>query len=467
MILLLAFVLQAQDRLPVPPEADQAQAAKVVRDVFSAEFAKTAPADRVLLARKLLGQTEQTKDDPATRYVLLREARDLANQAGDLALALEAIDGLCKVYAVEAGPLRAGALAAAAKGARMPEECRIFAQEAIKMAAAACAADDYESAEKALATGAPLARKSQDAGLASRMAAKTKETNDLKSKFAALKKARETLASTPDDGPANFAVGRYLCFQKGDWAGGLPLLAKGTDPALKGLAEQELAKPPEPSTQLALADAWWDTAEKDASVKDAIRDHANLWYSQALPKLSGLLKSKAQKRMLEFTAARLARGDWVDCTDFKHFKHNVHAQNPVVINTRVGFQNTTRFEDFPKGEFDAVTMHLKLDLTPKARIYVMLDSDTVAAFVSAGTGTFGWAKRDSLRSNWSPAVEDKCEHPDDCTLTIVAAAGEYILYCDNQERGRVPATRATISELTFNNHSGDVTIERLKFRRIP
>ncbi|MBI3877243.1 MAG: hypothetical protein HY300_15015, partial [Verrucomicrobia bacterium] len=44
------------------------------------------------------------------------------------------------------------------------------------------------------------------------------------------------LAITPDDPGANLAVGQFLCFVKGDWESGLPLLAKSDDNVLKTLA---------------------------------------------------------------------------------------------------------------------------------------------------------------------------------------------------------------------------------------
>jgi hypothetical protein len=72
---------QETEKTPLPSDADQAQALKLVKDVFKTELSKSSPADRRLLARKMLEQSRETKDDPATKYVLLREGRELANQA--------------------------------------------------------------------------------------------------------------------------------------------------------------------------------------------------------------------------------------------------------------------------------------------------------------------------------------------------------------------------------------------------
>jgi hypothetical protein len=464
-ILFCFGALAAQDRLAVPSEADQAGALKVIRDVYGAEFSKTSPVERRVLAQKLLAQCEGAGDNPAVRYVLLREARELANLAGDLAISLRAIESLCKVFAVDPGGLRAAALAAAVKAARAPDEYQSLAVSALKIATLACAADDYESAEKALSIGSQLARKAQDVPLTNRLGAKSKETGDLKARFAVVKKARETLASTPEDGPANLTVGGYLCLQKGEWAGGLPLLAKGADPALRSAAELDLAGPADSGAQLAVGDAWWEAAEKDPASKDALRERAAFWYARGLPKVSGLLNAKAQKRAAEATATKLARGDWVDCSDYSHFKNNVHRGNPVVINTRPGFQTETKLEDLPKGELDAVTLHLKLAPAPEVRCYVVVEEYQLAAFVNSGTHTLGWARRQKTEG-WKPVADEKCEHPEDVTLTIVLSRGEYILYVDNLERGRIPTPRESLKEIILNNYFADVTVDRIKVRRL-
>ncbi len=44
--------------------------------------------------------------------------------------------------------------------------------------------------------------------------------------------SQEKLKESPDDPAANLAVGSYLCFNKDQWERGLPMLAKGSDPAL-------------------------------------------------------------------------------------------------------------------------------------------------------------------------------------------------------------------------------------------
>ena len=101
MLLLRLFVLalltvslcgtsRADDRTPAPSTEDAAKAEKLIKELFKADYAKVRTPDRVALAAKLLQQAGETTDDAASRFVLIREARDIAAKAGDSELALKA-----------------------------------------------------------------------------------------------------------------------------------------------------------------------------------------------------------------------------------------------------------------------------------------------------------------------------------------------------------------------------------------
>ena len=116
----------------------------------------------------------------------------------------------------------------------------------------------------------------------------------------AIRAAQERLKTAPDDTNACLAVGRWYCFQQGDWDEGLKLLAKGSDAALKSLAVEELAsKPSKAEDKAARGDAWWDLAEKaTGKPKAAMRRRAGQWYLEAMPELApGLAKLKIEKRL--------------------------------------------------------------------------------------------------------------------------------------------------------------------------
>src|SRR5438270_213707 len=85
-----------------------------------------------------------------------------------------------------------------------------------------------------------------------------------------LQEARDTTADRlredTRDPKANLVMGRFQAFTKGNWEKGLPLLARGSDPALKALAKVELASPEDAQGQLALAEGWWKAAGTESGV---------------------------------------------------------------------------------------------------------------------------------------------------------------------------------------------------------
>jgi hypothetical protein len=109
-------------RLPVPDAAKQKEAEKSVRDLFKSEYAKKAPADRQALAAALLDQAARTADDPSGRWVLYREAQEIAVQAGDPKLAVAAVDGAARVFDIDALAQKNAALTAIGKTAKRSAE---------------------------------------------------------------------------------------------------------------------------------------------------------------------------------------------------------------------------------------------------------------------------------------------------------------------------------------------------------
>ena len=52
---------------------------QVIKQIFASDYAAAKTAEgKADLLKKLLAQAENTNDDPAAKYVLLCEARDLA-----------------------------------------------------------------------------------------------------------------------------------------------------------------------------------------------------------------------------------------------------------------------------------------------------------------------------------------------------------------------------------------------------
>ena len=93
----------ASTALPAAPDAAaQEQANKLLRQLFGADIdAAKTPQAKADLARKLLQQGIDSRDDPAGRYVLLTKARELATTIGDPPLAMQVVDQLTRSFRVD------------------------------------------------------------------------------------------------------------------------------------------------------------------------------------------------------------------------------------------------------------------------------------------------------------------------------------------------------------------------------
>ncbi|HEY2252206.1 MAG TPA: hypothetical protein VGH74_14130, partial [Planctomycetaceae bacterium] len=118
-----------------------------------------------------------------------------------------------------------------------------------------------------------------------------RDTERYQADYPRVKEFIERLREGSDEQRANSEVGRFLCFDRNEWAKGLALLAKGNDPDLKQLAIEELrisksvesADKAGAEDRLNLADLWWEKS-KQAAATDlaAFRERAKFWYLHAL-----------------------------------------------------------------------------------------------------------------------------------------------------------------------------------------
>ncbi len=302
----------AADRLAVPDGAAQQKIKREIHDIFKDEFAAARNSQqKILLARKLFDQAAASADEPDTRFVLLRSACDLAAEAGDVLGAMQVVDTMQQDYNIKPLTVRVYVLKQATESMPSGSRGRMAAQQ-IVMAAMALAdehtsRDEYDTASGFAALALNAARKSKDASLIEPVTARHRDINRDKLRFASIKEARAALAANPDDPAANLTAGRWYCFARGEWEKGLSLLAKGSDVELAEVAEKEMAGPADPSSQMAVGDAWWEQAEKaEDEIKSAVQARVKHWYQRALPGLEGLAKVKVQKRLETLAAAAAA-----------------------------------------------------------------------------------------------------------------------------------------------------------------
>lgn len=286
-------------KLPVPDEAAREKAVKLVRETFKDELDKAKnPDDKKALARRLLQQATETKDDPPGQYALLEVARDIAIEAGDGGLSFDAVDKMGELFQIDPFVMKEEILSGFAKKARSPAGHRAISERALVVMDEAMTANNFEAAAILGKLASAEGLKSRDKELAQQARSRMKDVEQAKKAFAEVEDAAKTLKAKPDDPDANATVGRYTCFVKGDWGIGLPMLVKGSGTALKDLAAKDLGHPTKPEERVTLADGWYDRAETErGAVKKNIQLRAAHWYWLAAPDLTGLEQTKVERRM--------------------------------------------------------------------------------------------------------------------------------------------------------------------------
>ena len=269
-------------RLSVPGAAAQAKAEKLVRDVFGS-YMSEPPCKRDDIASKMLEQAATTKDDSDARFVLLKDAADLAAGTGDANLALQAASLMAQSYAIDAGDFKVDLLRKSAFTATTPAALEAVVDEGLNSANDAAAAGDFDLAMRLITPTESAARGSRDVPLVQAVGSRASELRWMQQESVRARSAEQRLATSPNDPDANLTVGRFLCLVKGDWREGLPRLVKSGSPAFRAAAVADLSVPTHFDKQILAGDLWWDLGEKDLNGPQVfLRQRAAYWYSRAL-----------------------------------------------------------------------------------------------------------------------------------------------------------------------------------------
>ncbi len=297
------------ERLELPNEAARQKARQTVREVYKSQLdAAGSASDKQVLAKRLLQEAMQTQNDPEGQFALLQTAEELAVESGDGLTAFSAIEEMSQRYRVDALDLKSRVLDTFAKKARLPEQHKSVADEALRLADEATAEGRLPLATQLSKLATREATKGRDKETLQRSRARAKELEEITAAYEDVKVATATLAEKPEDPQANLVLGKYHCFLRGDWQTGLPMLARGSDANLKALARRDLEGASVPEAQAALADEWRALAGKSSGLaKRQLQSRAAHWYHKALPGLSGLAKAAADRWLKEFGAPQDAK----------------------------------------------------------------------------------------------------------------------------------------------------------------
>ena len=313
-------------RLDPPSAEEQKRLVQEIDRDYKPDEAKDQGA-KVALACRLLEDGRGSNPGRPQDFARLRRAAELARDAREPDLMLEAVDAMAASFNIRPAQVKSRLLQQLMEqgfsGDRLracaaSTSCVTLADEAVASGAMDEASRVLDAASDALAESrerplkahsASRSAKGRETNLdkAVRKMEATKAQQELKAigaaqaavarrvealpearrDYEAAQAARERLKAAPDAPEACNAVGRWLCFFRGEWNEGLKLLAKGSDQGLKSAAAMELAsKPSKAEDKIARGNAWWELAEKATGrARSAMRYHAGHWYEEALAEL--------------------------------------------------------------------------------------------------------------------------------------------------------------------------------------
>jgi hypothetical protein len=293
------------DKLPVPSEDKLALAEKQMRDLFKLDFGKAKKADQKgSLAQKLLKAAANVDDDPASQYVLWREAAELATVASDASIMRQAVDEIAGTFRVDELGLKADYLRRMGTAAKTPDAAKGLVRHCMDIADEIVVLDRYDTAGELGDIAVGLANRSRTPALQKEVKAWRERLAQAASQWEAAEAARAKLDKDPDDIAANGILGRYLCFVTRDWKQGLPHLAKSGNDELKKAAELDLAALSDPEKMALVGDAWSDVAKAaKGDDKRSSQIRALDWYRRSVLKLTGATRTRVEKRIQELDRA--------------------------------------------------------------------------------------------------------------------------------------------------------------------
>lgn len=285
--------------LPVPSESELTAASELVRQVYSQDLSEaTTSQQKNDLARQMVRVAAET-DDQASRFILLRSARNIAIGTGDVNHAMQFTNSLVNNFDIDAIEERTNCLTKVSQSLTSPAQVVDFGAAVLPVVEEMVDQGLFVNATELLQLAHTAMQGSRNADQINAISAKQEEVKRYLDKYELIQASFQELETNPADPVAAGKVGQFYCFARGLWSRGLPLLAASDLEPLRDAAREELAKPSATPQMVALADRWWEMADSntDPHVADAMRERACMWYDQSLPGLAGLDRVRVEKRL--------------------------------------------------------------------------------------------------------------------------------------------------------------------------
>lgn len=317
-----------QTRARIPSATSIADAQRKLRNIYAKRIME-AEDDRETerLASEILREAVNLRDDLPGMYALQSAAMRLAIDSGSANTLIQAVDQRVATFDVDAYDENAAALLAFAKATAGRDDLSgqqtVLLRRVIQTVQAGIAEDDFvrtaSLAQMAFRLSQDSARSDTRRGPRTNRDSRTVTREDPKEAISRLlTRLRSSLGeaqrqydlvkgelqryrNNPGDRDAGAAVGRFLCFIKGDWDTGLPLLAGGGPAQLRDVAERDSRGARDTREMISIGDAWWALKDlaREKVYKQGAEDRASFWYQQAYDALPDSLDKMHCKSRLE------------------------------------------------------------------------------------------------------------------------------------------------------------------------
>ncbi len=442
--ILLALVLLAtadkvmgQKKAAVPDAAAQAAERKTAGQIYGGRFqsAKTIE-DKSKLAAEMIDAALQLADGSPGQYVLLGIARDIAAGAGDATTALTAVAKLAERFDVPSLKMQAQTLLTAGRQATTTAQHKDVAEAAAGVIEQLAGAGEFELGLSLCKTAQSSAQRAKEFVLVKRLAELAKDLERGHEESRGYREAVAILESDPTNPAANLAAGQYLCFVKGDWDQGIPMLALSSDAELKAVATKELRAGESAKEQVAIGDDWWDLAEtQQAQVRDAMRRRAGAIYRKSFASLDGLDRIKVQQRIdqLQSEAPKAALNEPVPVDEIHCFEgqnYGVFSPDGRQILTS-SVDNSLRLWDVAtKREIRSLTGH-----TARVRVLCFVEpkGDRIVSIGDDGTIRVWDTETAREVNSFNVGARPQEVRPQ----ALVIAGGKHLLWSEDDPRIRV------------------------------
>jgi hypothetical protein len=263
--------------------------------------------------------------EPAEAYVLLEMAVSLAVDGQDPATMDEVVALMRKMFGVDLAIQRRDALITMAKKAPIDSLAAVI-DRLIAEGGHAAATGPFDAAKEAAKAAVTAARRLKDPPRQKMAAELLQELNEQEKAQAAIQPLLDRLTANPHDGQALLELGKHRCYEEGNWAVGLKLLAQSEDSVLAETARLDLAVDGSPAAHAKVADHWFALHEKEsAKGPTGPLERAKFHYERAMGESTGLTRAQIVKRLDEITKLEGGADNWIVL-----FRSN----NPALWNTK-------------------------------------------------------------------------------------------------------------------------------------